>query len=126
MAAGLALAAAGFCAAAALPGLAGLLVGSLAIGAGAGMVTPLGFAALAATTPPERLGETMGAAEVGRELGDAGGPMLVAVVATAAALSAGLVGLAAVLVIAAIAMTVMSPGPREAVTDPDGQLGAER
>ncbi|MGH3575430.1 MAG: hypothetical protein ACRDUW_27030 [Pseudonocardiaceae bacterium] len=33
---------------------------------------------------PERLGQTMGAAEVGRELGDAGGPLLVGAVAAAA------------------------------------------
>ena len=51
------------------------------IGAGTGLITPLGFAALAASTPPERLGQTMGAAELGRELGDAGGPLLVAGVA---------------------------------------------
>jgi hypothetical protein len=36
-----------------------------------------------------RLGQTMGAAEVGRELGDAGGPLLVAAAASAAALPPG-------------------------------------
>lgn len=41
------------------------------------MVTPLGFARLAAAVPEGRLGETMGAGEVGRELGDAGGPAAV-------------------------------------------------
>ncbi|MEW1773391.1 hypothetical protein [Streptomyces sp. NPDC086777] len=40
-----------------LPGLAGILTG-----AGTGLITPLGFAALAASTPTERLGQTMGAA----------------------------------------------------------------
>jgi DNA-binding transcriptional LysR family regulator len=36
------------------------------------LITPLGFAALGSSTPPERLGQTMGAAELGREVGDAG------------------------------------------------------
>ena len=45
------------------------------IGVGVGL-PPIGFAYLAATAPEERLGQTMSAAEVGRELGDAGGPLL--------------------------------------------------
>nr|WP_244188643.1 MFS transporter [Streptomyces yokosukanensis] len=74
---GLLLAAAGM-GCAMLPGLTGVLLGAALIGTGIGLVTPLGFAALAASTPTERLGQTMGAAELGRELGDAGGPLLVA------------------------------------------------
>ncbi|GAA2381469.1 hypothetical protein GCM10010170_089230 [Dactylosporangium salmoneum] len=109
MAAGLSLAAAGLAIAAVaggagvtgLSGVAGLVVAAVAVGAGAGVVTPLGFAHLAASTPPERLGQTMGAAEVGRELGDAGGPLLVGGLATAAALGVGLAGLAVVLAAAA-------------------------
>ncbi len=97
MAGGLSLAAVGFAAAAALPGLPGLLLAGLAVGAGAGLVTPLGFAALAATAPPGRLGQTMGAAEVGRELGDAGGPLLVAATASIAGLGVGLLSLAGLL-----------------------------
>lgn len=97
MAAGLVLAAAGLACAALLPGLAGLLPAALLAGSGIGAVTPLGFAALAASAPPGRLGQTMGAAEVGRELGDAGGPLLVAAVASAAALPAGLLALAGLL-----------------------------
>ncbi|MER6183464.1 hypothetical protein [Streptomyces sp. NPDC001652] len=62
----------------------GVLLAAALIGAGTGLITPLGFAALASATPPERLGQTMGAAELGRELGDAGGPLLVAGVAAAA------------------------------------------
>ncbi|MFC0439988.1 MFS transporter [Kutzneria buriramensis] len=104
MAAGLALAAVGFVVAAALPGLVGILVAALAIGAGTGVVTPLGFAALAAVTPPERLGQTMGSAEVGRELGDAGGPLLVGGIAVAAGLAGGFLGLTAVLVVTAVAV----------------------
>jgi MFS family permease len=121
MAIGLTLAAAGFIAAATLPGPAGLLTAGVAIGVGAGVITPLGFAALASTTPPERMGETMGSAEVGRELGDAGGPILVAAVATAATLSAGLVGLAIVLAIAALAVAIMGSGNRKAMTDTANQ-----
>ncbi|MFH8574609.1 MFS transporter [Streptomyces zaomyceticus] len=80
-----------------LPGLLGVLSGATLIGAGTGLITPLGFAALAATTPRERLGQTMGSAELGRELGDAGGPLLVAAVATATTLTYGFAALALLL-----------------------------
>jgi hypothetical protein len=103
MGGGLALAAAGMTLAALVPGVAGVLAAAVAIGTGVGLATPLGFAHLAAITPPERLGQTMGAAEVGRELGDAGGPLLVGAIATAATLGAGFLGLAAVLVVAGLA-----------------------
>jgi MFS family permease len=91
---GLAITAVGL-AAATLPGLTGVLAGAAVIGAGTGLITPLGFAALAASTPAERLGSTMGTAELGRELGDAGGPLLVAAVASTAGLPYGWVALAA-------------------------------
>ncbi|MEV4620791.1 MFS transporter [Asanoa sp. NPDC049573] len=91
--AGLAVTAAGL-AAAMLPGLAGVLAGATLIGVGTGLITPLGFAAIAASTLAERLGQTMGAAELGRELGDAGGPLLVAGVATLATLNWGFATLA--------------------------------
>jgi MFS family permease len=55
----------------------GLAIGAVLIGAGVAIVTPLGFTLLARSSPTDRLGRTMGAAEVGRELGDAGGPILV-------------------------------------------------
>ncbi|MFF2387034.1 MFS transporter [Streptomyces sp. NPDC058108] len=97
--AGLLLAAAGL-GCATLPGVSGVLSGAALIGAGTGLVTPLGFAALAASTPAERLGQTMGAAELGRELGDAGGPLLVAGVATLATLDHGYATLAVLLGIA--------------------------
>lgn len=84
-------------AAAILGGLGGVLLSALLIGVGTGVITPLGFAALASNTPKERLGQTMGAAELGRELGDAGGPLLVAGVATALTLDAGYAALAIVL-----------------------------
>ncbi|MBL7621990.1 MULTISPECIES: MFS transporter [unclassified Frankia] len=96
LAAGLAVTAAGLTGAM-LPGLAGVLVGAALIGVGVGLITPLGFAALAASTPTERLGQTMGAAELGRELGDAGGPLLVATVASLTTLTYGFAALAALL-----------------------------
>lgn len=94
IAAGLLITAAGL-ALAMLPGIPGLLLAAVTIGAGTGVITPLAFAALAAATPEERLGQTMGAAELGRELGDAGGPLLVAGVATVTTLTGGFAALAA-------------------------------
>ncbi|WP_225859095.1 MFS transporter [Streptomyces albicerus] len=102
IAAGLATTAVGL-ACAMLPGLLGVLLGAALIGVGTGLITPLGFAALAASTPRERLGQTMGAAEVGRELGDAGGPLLVGAVATAATLTYGYGVLAVLLAVAVVA-----------------------
>jgi MFS family permease len=96
---GLLLAAAGL-GCATLPGVPGVLSGAALIGTGTGLITPLGFAALAASTPAERLGQTMGAAELGRELGDAGGPLLVAAVATLTTLDHGYATLAVLLAIA--------------------------
>ncbi|MEV6945955.1 MFS transporter [Streptomyces sp. NPDC051172] len=93
---GLLLAATGL-ACAMLPGLSGVLLAAALIGTGTGLITPLGFATLASATPQERLGQTMGAAELGRELGDAGGPLLVAGVAAAATLTYGFGALAVVL-----------------------------
>lgn len=99
--AGLLVTAAGL-ACAMLPGLLGILASAALTGVGTGLITPLGFAALAAATPRERLGQTMGAAELGRELGDAGGPLLVAVVATISSLMYGYAALAVLLTAGAI------------------------
>ncbi|MFI6931875.1 MFS transporter [Streptomyces sp. NPDC050287] len=98
LSAGLLITAAGL-GCATLPGLPGILTGAALIGAGTGLITPLGFAALAATAPAERLGQTMGSAELGRELGDAGGPLLVAAVATFTTLTHGFAVLAVILAI---------------------------
>jgi hypothetical protein len=57
-------------------GLAGLIAGAMLIGAGVATATPAGFTCLAASAPPGQLGRTMGTAEAGREIGDAGGPSL--------------------------------------------------
>jgi MFS family permease len=113
MAGGLALAAAGMALAALVPGIGGVLAAAVAIGIGVGLATPLGFAHLAAVAAPERLGQTMGAAEVGRELGDAGGPLLVGAIAVAATLSAGFLGLAVLLTVAGVA-TVAARVPERA------------
>ncbi|MGW3354440.1 MFS transporter [Streptomyces bungoensis] len=98
IAVGLLLAATGL-GCATLPGLAGILLAAALIGVGTGLITPLGFAALATSTPTERLGQTMGAAELGRELGDAGGPLLVATVASLTTLTHGYAVLAVILVL---------------------------
>lgn len=89
-----------------LPGLTGILLGAALIGVGTGLITPLGCAALASSTPHERLGQTMGAAELGRELGDAGGPLLVASVASLATLTYGFGVLAAVIGMGAVIAVV--------------------
>jgi MFS family permease len=97
---GLLLTAAGVGLVAAAPGPVTIFIAAAVIGAGVGAATPLGFAHLADSTPKDRMGRTMGSAELGRELGDAGGPLLVGAVATAASLPLGL-GLLALLVAAA-------------------------
>ncbi|MFD0526224.1 MFS transporter [Kitasatospora arboriphila] len=100
IAAGLLLTAAGL-AAAPVPGLVGLLTAAVAVGGGTGLVTPIAFASLAAAAPAERLGQTMGAAELGRELGDAGGPLVLASAASATTLGVGFAVLAALVALAA-------------------------
>lgn len=92
-------------ASAALPGLAGLLCAAVVIGLGCGIITPLAFTMLAESTPDERLGQTMGAAEIGRECGDAAGPLAVAAIAAVSTVPLGFVGLAAVVTAAGLAIT---------------------
>lgn len=72
-----------------------LVFAAIALGVMTGVVTPLAFAHLAENTPEERMGRTMGNAELGRELGDAGGPLLVGALAAATTLPIALMGLAA-------------------------------
>ncbi|MEU5869040.1 MFS transporter [Nonomuraea sp. NPDC047529] len=108
--AGLLVTAAGL-ACAMLPGLTGILSAAVLIGAGTGLITPLGFAALAARTPAERMGQTMGAAELGRELGDAGGPLLVAGVATLASLTYGYAALAILLAVGPLIALTLRRSP---------------
>lgn len=95
-----------------------LYLAAVLVGAAVGIATPLAYAHLAATTPEERLGRTMGNAELGRELGDAGGPLLVGAVGAAAGVAAGLGTFALVTGAAAVASAVglrePAAGSREA------------
>lgn len=106
MATGLLLTAAGIALLALTPGIVTIFVAAAMIGTGIGTATPLGFAHLADTTPPERIGRTMGSAELGRELGDAGGPLLVGGIATLAGLPLGL----GVLALCVAAASAAKPG----------------
>lgn len=71
--------------------LAALMVTAVLVGAGVGTATPVAFSHLAASTPEERMGRTMGSAELGRELGDAGGPLIAGAVGTASVPGVGLI-----------------------------------
>jgi DHA1 family tetracycline resistance protein-like MFS transporter len=112
---GLLLTAAG-CAAVLIPGAAGLITAAVLIGVGVGLITPIGFAYLATTTPTDRLGQTMGSAEVGRELGDAGGPLLVGALASAVTLTPALLTFAGLLT-ATAGLLAASNGPRSSTED---------
>ena len=92
--AALLLAAAGFLVAVVVPTAIGIAAGTILIGAGIAISAPSGFAGLAACAPPRCLGQTMGAGEAGRELGDAGGPIIVGALSPIG-LGAGLLALAA-------------------------------
>lgn len=104
---GLMTSAGGFALAIAPLGVVGLGVGAILVGAGVGLVTPMGFAMVADSAPEGRVGQTMGAAEVGRELGDAGGPLLVGLVG-AISLVAGIGALAGALAVAGGSIAVMT------------------
>lgn len=100
MKAGLLLMTAGIGAVAIGPSSPTVFIAAFFVGVGVGMATPLAFAHLADVTPQERMGRTMGSAELGRELGDAGGPLIVGGLATVGGLPLGL-GALALLVVAA-------------------------
>jgi MFS family permease len=110
---GIGLAALGLLSGALVPGVVGIFLAAVLIGAGTGLAIPLAFAHIAGTAPPERLGQTMGAAEVGRELGDAGGPLLVGAVAAALTLSWGLAALAFTLMVVTVLTTHRRLPPRD-------------
>jgi MFS family permease len=116
MKAGLLLTASGIGILALAPGSTTVFVSAVLIGAGVGIATPLGFAHLADTTPRERMGRTMGSAELGRELGDAGGPLLVGSLATLAGLPFGLGAFA--LLIAAAAAPQLGNEPQAIARNP--------
>ncbi|MEA1263638.1 MFS transporter [Microbacterium sp. STF-2] len=117
MALGLATITTGTMTAALVPALPGLYVAAGLLGIGIGFATPFAFAHLADTTPHERMGRTMGTAELGRELGDAGGPVLVGGIAVAATLPIGLAALALVVAAAGVS-TRMLPRFPETTRDP--------
>jgi MFS transporter, DHA1 family, tetracycline resistance protein len=109
----LAACACGYLVALSVPGAIGLAVGAMVIGAGVAVATPLGFTLLARNAPAERLGRTMGAGEVGRELGDAGGPVLVGAFGLVS-LTAGFGALAlALLACAGLVTSRRTPGARD-------------
>lgn len=112
---GLVVMGAGVLLAAAPWGPIGLYASAVLIGAGIGVATPFGFAALADSTPAERMGRTMGSAELGRELGDSAGPLLVGAVATAVTLPVGLASLAGVTLLVALGVR-LTPAPASATT----------
>ncbi|WP_353113020.1 MFS transporter [Microbacterium sp.] len=72
-----------------------LVVTATLVGAGVGIATPLAFSHLAASTPADRMGRTMGSAELGRELGDAGGPLVAGAIGAASFAAFGLAVVAA-------------------------------
>ena len=90
-------------------GLVVLYAAAAVIGVGIGATTPFAFATLADSTPPERMGRTMGSAELGREVGDSAGALIVGGLATAFALPVGLAALGGATVAAAVAISVQRP-----------------
>jgi MFS family permease len=90
----------------------GLMAAAILVGCGVGIVTPIGFAYLAASTPSARLGQTLSAAEVGREIGDAGGPLLVGALAAALTLTPALLVLAALLAMTALVVATPTRGDK--------------
>jgi DHA1 family tetracycline resistance protein-like MFS transporter len=107
------------CVAVLTPGIAGLTTAAVLIGIGVGLTTPIGFAYLAATAPKERLGQTMGAAEVGRELGDAGGPLVVGALAAAITLTPALLVFGGLLAATAGLLGAPSGHRRQHRTNPE-------
>lgn len=97
---------------------AALIATAVLVGAGVGTATPVAFSHLAASTPPERMGRTMGSAELGRELGDAGGPLVAGAVATATVPGVGLAAVAALTLgaggLALLGLRTKSQEPAEA------------
>ena len=95
------LAAAGFIVAVIIPNAPGIAFAAILIGAGVAVCTPIAFANLAAVAPAGHVGQTMGAGEVGRELGEGGGPLLVGAFSPAG-LAVGLLALASAIGLGAL------------------------
>jgi hypothetical protein len=75
---------------------------ALLIGAGTALATPLAFAHLARSTPPERLGHTIGAARSRPRTRRCRRPLLVGVAAVAVSLGGGLAMLALAVTLTAL------------------------
>ncbi len=116
MSLGLALIAAGIVLLAVVPQPLTLYLAALVIGCGIGISTPLGFAHLASTTPPERMGRTMGSAEIGREVGDAAGPLIVGAIATTVSIAAGLGTLALLIAVTSVLSALLLPRTSDALS----------
>lgn len=99
----------GLAAMAAFPSASTILLGAVLAGAGIGAATPVGFSSLAAITPEERLGGTMGTAELGREAGEAAGPLIVSALVPALALPGALLALAVIPLAAGVAASAHGP-----------------
>jgi MFS family permease len=76
------------CVAVLIPGIAGLVTAAVLIGVGVGLITPIGFAYLAATAPEERLGKPWVPPKWA--VNSAGGPLLVGALAAAITLTPAL------------------------------------
>ena len=119
MAIGLIVAASGIAVAAMLPGTGALVCAAVITAIGIALITPLGFAYLTRTSPPDLAGQTTGAAEIGRELGYAGGPLLIGGVSAVAPLHIGLLAMTVLLAAFANLLALARPGP---VDRPNGGL----
>ncbi|WP_135355289.1 MFS transporter [Mycolicibacterium sp. NCC-Tsukiji] len=87
---GLLLAAMGFAAAAFAPTVAGLMSAGVILGAGAGVIAPLGFTYLARRNPPEQLSQVVGVAEISTLVGGFAGPLVVGAIAAWSTLTVAL------------------------------------
>jgi MFS family permease len=114
--AGTAAVAAAFLVVAVAPSAVAVFIAALLAGVGVATLTPVAFAHLAGTTPPDRLGRTMGSAELGRETGDAVGPLVVGGVGSAIGLP---FGFAAFAVVALVGTLVASRLPSAAAARQD-------
>ncbi len=108
---GLVVTAGGFVLVAVVPSVVGIYLGALLIGVGIGATTPAAFTVLASSTPQHRLGRTMGNAELGREIGDAGGPLAAGAIIGAAGLPIGLAAAAAGTAVTGLALLLWSRRP---------------
>jgi MFS family permease len=109
---GLLLVAIGFASAALAPTVPGLMSAGMLVGAGAGVIAPLGFTYLARQNPSERLGRVVGVAEISRLLGDFAGPLFVGAISVASTLTVALLAVTICLAAAANFLILAARGSR--------------